>query len=36
MLATDIRINTIDQQATMTTETPPGLITFPQTIQPDW
>jgi hypothetical protein len=36
MLAIDWRINTIDQRATMTTETPAGLIIFPQVIQPDW
>jgi len=36
MLAIDWRINTIDQRATMTTETPAGLIIFPQVIRPDW
>jgi len=36
MLAIDWRINTIDQRAIMTTETPAGLIIFPQVIRPDW
>jgi hypothetical protein len=35
MLAIDMRINTIDQQGSSSAETPSGLITFPQTVQPD-